>query len=133
MKCRRIKEEYSDVNRRRTVVWFGSYGRNDDGTAKFFNRNDKHDNFSDKAEAVVDSLMQRLSVIQKELWYNVSYGLPLVAHNRSKLMFDSSTASIILSHPDVESILQFQSKIEKTSYSCNFSVKTKYGVVDVTI
>lgn len=131
MKCRRIKDEVIDNVRHRTIVWFGSYGRNDDGTAKFFNTNDKHDNFAKEQQGVVDSLIQRLSVIKSELWYNVSYGLPL--QSNSKLAIDSEIVKIVSNHPDVMQIVDFTSAVNNHAYRCDLIVQTKYGIVDISI
>lgn len=132
MRCRRL---YSDESGKRTVVWFGSYGKNDDGTAKFFNPDNKHDNFSDGKEAVVDSLTQRLSIIRNELWYNMSYGVALFFEDKltTSLIVDASITSIILSHPDVDSILDFSSTVTNHHYSCKAVILSKYGVFDVNV
>ncbi len=125
MRCRRIYKG--------NVVWFGSYGKNNDDTARFFAAGNKHDNYSDNQEAVADSLTQRLSVIQKELWYATSYGLPLFEKTRSKATVDATVADIIMQHPDVVSILSFSSEVVNHKYSCSVSIQSTFGVVDVNL
>lgn len=130
MKTRRIK---TDNLGHRHIVWFGSYGKNDDGTAKFYSSTNKHDNYSSEQQSVVDGLTQRLSVIKGELWYKINEGVPLFDKFKSKAIIDSELLSIISSHPDVKSILSFESVINKTSYSCNVKILTIYGEVEVSL
>ena len=130
MNCRRVKRE----NGKNIIVWFGSYGINEDGTAKFYNINDKHDNISTEQEAVGDSLTQRLSVIEGELWYSITEGLPLLNKIKSKIELDASVTEIVLGHPDVVSITSFSSQVnDKREYSTTFTVETEYGSLDVSI
>lgn len=129
MRCRRVKRQTTE----NTIVWFGSYGLNSDGTAKFFNENDKHDNYSDQQQGVADSLIQRLSVIKNELWYNINYGLPLIEKIKSKTELDSVVASIIFSHPDVVDIISFESRIVNKHYIMNANISSKYGELQLDI
>lgn len=130
MKCRRLEKSGNNYN----VVWFGSYGVNEDGTAKFYNENNKHDNYSVSQEGVVDSLIQRLNVIKGELWYNVSVGIPLFEKSKKVGIMDSYIITTILDHPDVISILEFKSEILNNHiYNCYFKVATIYGDLDVNL
>lgn len=97
----------------------------------FFNNLDKHDNYSDEQQGVVDSLTQRLSVIKGELWYNVSYGVPLLDKVRSKGIMDAYIISIIVHHPDVVRVENFNSSISKHSYSCYADIISKYGTIQI--
>lgn len=84
-------------------------------------------NYVGEQQGVVDSLIQRLSVIKGELWYNPNYGLPLVDKIRSKGLMDAAVAEIIYNQPDVELINSFTSDIGKSHiYSFDFSVITIY-------
>ena len=131
MKCRRLKTWYDELGRRhRDVVWFGSYGVDDD-KAKFYNEEDKHDNYSEKQEAIVDSLTQRLSVIKKELWYNQNYGIPLFEKIKSKGIMDSYIISTIVQLPEVIRIVNFSSNVENNKYSCYADIITEYGNVQL--
>ena len=124
MKCRRNK---LDERGKQTLVWFGSYGKNENGTAKFFNPQNKHDNYSERQEGVRDSLIQRLSIIKGELWYKASYGLPLMDKIKNKGIYDSIVISIINSHPDVKNIVYFNSEMVEHEYRMNFIVNTIYN------
>ncbi len=130
MKCRRIKIEQGVKN----IVWFGSYGKNPDGTAKFYNENNKNDNYSTEQQCVVDSLMQRLSVIKGELWYNVLVGIPLFEKIKRKGLIDSYVISEILKHKDVNQILFFESNIiNQNIYSAKIDILTNFGNINLVI
>ena len=133
MRCRKLKDWVDESNtKHRSLVWFGSYGKNHDGTARFEGK-DKHDNFSEKEKAVSDSLTQKVSLLQGELWYNVSFGLPLLSKNRNKTTYDSFIASTILSHKDVVQINSFESKIENQKYYCYVVIKTIYFYLGIPV
>lgn len=119
MRCRNLVDG--------NVVWFGSAGKNDNGTSK------KNDSFVSEQQSVISSLTQRLSVIRSELWYNVSYGLPLFDKVKNKIAIDATIAQIVESHPDVLSVSSFDSKIEGKSYHCKFQAETKYGSIELSI
>ena len=101
--------------------------------ARFFNPDDKHDNYSDKQQGVVDSLTQRLSVIRRELWYDVDYGLPLLDKQKSKVAIDAFIGKTVLAHPDVDSIQDFDSKIINKVYTCSMKIITKYGEIILNV
>lgn len=69
--------------------------------------------YAEKQEGTASSLIQRLSVIQGELWYKINYGLPLFDKVRDKGIMDSVIIDMILSHPDVASIEFFASSTSK--------------------
>lgn len=113
MRCRKIVDG--------NVVWFNKV-----------NKETKLDSsFSEAQQSVVDSLTQRLSVIKTELWYDISYGLPLFDKVKNKIAMDGAVASIVTSHPDVISMSSFESMIVNKKYSCTFQAVTKYGNVQV--
>lgn len=129
MICRRLKLE----NNTHHLVWFGSYGKNTDGTAKFYNSNNKHDNYGEKQQAVADSLIQRLSIIERELWYAVEYGLPLLEKLTKKAEVDIEILDIVNSHPDVREVLEFDSSINGREYKAQIKVLSTYGTVNLEI
>ena len=51
----------------------------------------------------------------KLLWTNINYGLPLL-EKVDKTIMDSVVIDILLTHPDVKSILKFVSKVENNVY-----------------
>ena len=133
MRVRRVMDEHSGTTRRRTIVWFGSYGTNTDGTAKFVNMNDKHDNFSSENTMVRDCLIQRLSVIQHELWYNYQYGMPLVDEDTAKVTIDNFVMKTIQEHQDVLEITSFSSNLDKHNYHCDVQFTTKFGNTSLSL
>lgn len=133
MRVRRVMDEHSGTTRRRTIVWFGSYGTNADGTAKFVNSNDKHDNFSSENAMVRDCLIQRLSVIQHELWYNYQYGMPLVDDSTVKVAVDNFVMKTIQEHQDVLEITSFTSNLDKHNYHCDVQFTTKFGNTSLSL
>lgn len=110
------------------IVWFNSYGKDSNGLSKKVNNN-----FSENKDYVRDSLTQKLSVIEGELWYNIMYGLPLISKVHSKSILDMSIANIILAHEDVSDILSFESSIKSHKYIANITIKTNYGNILLNI
>lgn len=133
MRVRRIVDEQAGTKRKRTVVWFGSAGTNTDGTAKFVNKNDKHDNFASNNDMVKDCIIQRLSVIQHELWYDYRFGMPLVDDDTSKVTIDAFIMKTIQEHQDVLEITSFSSRLEKHDYHCDVEFTTKFGNTSLSI
>lgn len=127
MKVRRLVTDNQTAKKERRVVWFGSYGTNTDGTARFFNSNDKHDNFASGNTWVKDSLIQRLSVIKHELWYNYQYGMPLVDDGTARVTIDAFVMETIQNHEDVLEITSFSSRIEGHEYHCDVGFTTTFG------
>lgn len=96
---------------------------------------DKNINYAEEQEGVAASLIQRLSVLKKELWYRASYGLPLLDKIRNKGILDAIVIDIIMSHPDIENLISFGSEFNqlKHQYSFVFSVLTTYTDEEVKI
>lgn len=93
---------------------YGGYPEDEMGTYKVVYV-DTEDYVSD-TDAVVASLIQRLSVIKGELWYQINYGLPLTESISSAALFDSVIADIITSHPGVASLDSYKSWITGHTY-----------------
>lgn len=127
MRVRRIIDERAGTTRKRTVVWFGSYGTNTDGTAKFVSKTNKHDNFAAENDMVKDSLIQRLSVIRHELWYNYQYGMPLVDDDTAKVTIDAFVMKTIQEHEYVLEMTKFKSWLDKHDYHCEVNFTTTFG------
>lgn len=140
MKCRRLKIETDAGGNilRRDVVWFGSYGLNHDGTAKFYNKDNKSDNYGSGQIAIADSLTQRLNVLQGELWYAVNEGMPLWDSHKNEAALDVYITSTILKHKNVASIIDFNSNIEQRgtdqyqTYSASVKILTIYGELNIS-
>lgn len=104
------------------IVWFKSYGIEEDGKAKKVK-----ENFVENEKAVAQSLKQKLSVIQGELWYHINYGLPLYNKVKSKGVLDAVILGILEDHPSVKKIINFKSSIVNHKYSFTFTVNTIYN------
>lgn len=139
MKCRKMKIWTDEQGKEhRDIVWFGSYGVDDNGKALRANDDYStkfvaHDNYATEQEGVVNSLIQRLSVIQGELWWQMDYGIPLFSNVSSKAIMDSSIIDMTLEHEDVLEFIDFNSTLENHNYRCNFEVLTTYGNIIVNI
>ena len=101
------------------------------GTFLIFYGKDAQDSYSEDANAVVQYMIQHLSIMKNELWYDFQYGLPLLSKGVTKAMIDSEAISIIYSNPDVAELESFSSVISNVNgsmnYSASFSVITIYG------
>jgi len=117
MQCRKLHIE----NNSKDIVWFGSYGKNQDGTAK------KDVNYVSNEEAVTHSLIPRLSIIKGELWYEPTYGIPLLDRIRSKDIFDSTLIKMITIHPQVSGIKSIESTVNGHTYVFNVKINSIYG------
>lgn len=129
------------------VVWFGTIGKQavgfdnqlwdvatwDDTPGEALFLHEDRSSFSEKQQSVVDSLTQRLSIIRGELWYAMSYGLPLFEKNRSKLEFDAFIIKTITEHPDVDSIISFKSDVKGSNYACEVKIQSKYGPIVINL
>ena len=116
MRCRNI---VLNADGTYDIVWFGKT-RDSEKT---------YDNYVEKQEGVAKSLIQRLGVIQGELWYNISYGLPLLSKIRDKAIMDSAIVNIINDHPEVVSIRKYESKVDQKTHTYYFTAEmmTIYG------
>lgn len=133
MKVRRLIEEKTETGTKRAVVWFGSYGKNEDGSAKFVNKSNKHDNFSIQNEMIKDDLTQKLSVIQHELWYDYQYGMPLVDDNTSKALIDSFVMKTLQENKDILKITSFTSYVKEHKYYCEIYFTTSFGNMSLSL
>lgn len=104
------------------IVWFKSYGIDEEGKAKKVD-----ENFVENEKAVAQSLKQKLSVIQGELWYHINYGLPLYNKVKSKGVLDAVILGILEDHPSVKKIINFKSSIVNHKYTFTFTVNTIYN------
>lgn len=77
--------------------------------------NDGTTSYANKQEGVASSLIQRLSIIQGDLWEDKDYGLPLFSKVKDKFIFDSIIINTILKHPDVRGIISYESNIDVKS------------------
>lgn len=130
MKCRRIiKNDKGNWD----VIWFGSHGKNSNGTAQFYNVDNKHDNYADNQDAVADSLIQQLSVLKYELWYNYEFGMPIIDKVKYKGIIDAYIIQVILNNPNIIEIKGFYSKSDLHEYNCYTQILSKYGLIDLSL
>lgn len=110
-----------------TIVWFGSSGKNPDGTAI------KNNSFVDEQEGVKSTLLQKLHVFKNELWYSYNFGLPLFSKVKSKTELDMYIFDIVYNTHDVITIEDFSSDVINGNYICNMVVITNFGKIDISI
>ena len=139
MKCRRMKIWTDSLGKEhRDIVWFGSYGKKQDGTAlradeDYSTRFVSHDNYATEQDGIVNSLIQRLSVIQGELWWQMDYGLPLFSKYKSKGLIDAQVIDIVLEHSDVVEFTSFNSNYSNYEYTADFTVLSVFGKVNINL
>lgn len=109
------------------VVWFGSRGRDENGRAV------PAENYAVDANAVRAAVIEKLSVLQKELWYDKDFGMPLVTKVKTKALIDAHVAAVISGNPGVLKIDTFVSSIRGREYRCEATVVTEYGTVELQI
>lgn len=88
---------------------------------------EKIPNYVEDTDAVVVSLIQRLSVIKGELWWQVNYGMPLTDKVRGTTLYDMVVTDIITSHPGVASIQSYSSNLVGHTYTYTCTIKTVFG------
>lgn len=87
----------------------------------------KLDSYADEQTGVRASLIQRLSVLKGELWYECYYGLPLTDKVVNKAIIDANIINIIMSHPNVKNILSYSSSVSGRKYRFDFTVLTTFA------
>lgn len=130
MKCRKINQENG------MITWFNikhvEIVKDEDGN-EIAKPTFDTGNYAYTSEGVANSLVERLSVLKHELWYDYNNGMPIVDKTKSKAIIDAYVIQTILEHPDVLSIEGFESRKEQHSYTCYFVVNTIYGQVELGI
>ena len=120
--------QYKEIPGYKTITQINGMFKNKDGDILI----NRHDNYSSKQVAVADSLNQKLSLLQGELWWQVNKGWPLMSKS-NKLIYDTYLVDTISNHSKVVSITEFQSKSENRHYSAYVKVLTVYGNAEITI
>lgn len=88
----------------------------------------------DSKEAIASNLITKLSIIRGELWYNKTYGLPLLDKIKNKWIMDAEIVDIILSESGVSAITSLDSALTKEGvYTAEIKVSTIYGDISVSI
>ena len=122
-----IFEEYA-ISKPYKQIIFGDLQEKD----RFYNQR-IYLSYDKNQQGLNDSLIQRLSVLKGELWYNVNQGLPLIEKIKSKHLIDASVLSIIADHPDVDKIISFSSRVENNKYRCGVEILSKFGQLSIII
>lgn len=91
----------------------------------------RQNSYADGLDGVSQSLNQRLSLIQGELYHFMNSGYPLLNNSCDKQMCDAYLINTILNHRDVISIKEMTSKVVNHNYIATIKVLTKYG--DLTL
>lgn len=112
------------------IIWFGSYGTNSDGTAKFI---ENKESFSEDKAFVADALQQKLNILKSELWWNINFGLPLLEKVHSKQSLDIAVTEIIMSQEGVKDITEFDSSVGNHHYSAQITIESEYGTLNLSI
>lgn len=86
-----------------------------------------NNDYSDKQNAIRDTLIQRLSVIKGELWYSINYGLPLLDRVRNKGIFDAVILDIITQVRGVKNVTKFNSRLNNHEYTLDIEILTIYN------
>lgn len=115
------------MNETLTPVFFGSTGTTASG------KKIQAQSFVESIDAVTAALNQRLSIIKNELWYNMSFGLPLTDKVSSKYIVDAAINEIVLNTQHVVEIARFESSISGHTYKCNMTIKSDYGVIQLSL
>lgn len=115
------------MNETLTPVFFGSIGKTASG------KKIQAQSFVESIDAVTTALNQRLSIIKNELWYNMSFGLPLTDKVSSKYIIDASINEIVLNTQHVVEIMRFESSISGHTYKCNMTIRSDYGIIRLSL
>ena len=107
------------------------------GVIQYFNRYNidcilpcfaiKAPDYVDEQDGIAKSLIQRLSVIKNELWYNINYGFPLLDKVKNKAVFDAYTIKTINAHQEVKKIKEFNSTVENKVYTVECKIISIFG------
>jgi len=90
-------------------------------------------NYVEEADAITSALRQKLSVIKGELWFNRSFGIPLIDKVKSKAIFDTYTMSIVNKQTGINNIKKFESTVERHDYHLNIELQSVYGDVRIDL
>ena len=91
----------------------------------------KDNSYADGTSGVIQSLTQRLELIQGELHYFMNAGFPITDKNCNKAMLDSYIVNVVSNHPDIKGIKSLSSSVENHKYSCKMNLETDYGDIEI--
>ena len=91
----------------------------------------RDDSYADGMNGVIQSLTQRLELIQGELHYFMNAGFPITDKNCNKAMLDSYIVNVVSNHPDIKGIKSLSSSVDNHKYSCKMNLETDYGDIEI--
>lgn len=83
-------------------------------------------------DGVAQSINQRLSLIQGELYHFINEGFPLLDKATDKVAMDAYLVKTVLHHPNVVKIINLQSKIVDHNYIAYINIETTAGNLNMT-
>ena len=88
--------------------------------------------FIDGVEDTRQTLKTRLQTFQEEFFYDASFGVPYIqtlGSNNGQLVLDLAIKNVILSTPNIDKILKFQTEFDTIErlYTVNVQVKLDDG------
>ena len=90
----------------------------------------KYNSYATGKEGVCQSIMQRLSLIQGELFHFINLGAPNFK-TTNKAMMDSYVIKTCLENKEVINIKSFNSVVKDNNYLCSIILNTNYGEVEI--
>lgn len=91
----------------------------------------KDNSYADGVNGVIQSLTQRLELIQGELHYFMNAGFPITDKKCNKAMLDSYVVNVVSNHPDIKGIKSLSSSVENHNYYCKMNLETDYGDIQI--
>lgn len=91
---------------------------------------DNKNSYATGKDAICQSVMQRLSLIQGELFHFMNLGLPSYKVV-NKSIVDSYVIKTCLEVKEVINIKDFNSVVENNNYKCSIVLNTNYGEVEI--
>lgn len=90
------------------------------------------DSYATGLEGISQSLTQRLSLIQGELYHFTNLGFPLTNNVIDKIPMDAYLSKTVLHHPNVLSIKNLSSQIVSHNYIAYININTTAGDLNMT-
>lgn len=89
-------------------------------------------NYVVQQEYVKCALIQKLSIVKGELWFNQSFGLPLIDKAKTKSLFDVAVSKILANQKGILEVKSFKSIKEKFTYKTDLKLLTSFGELEMS-